>query len=64
MFSKDVRFLLPSRPCSKCGGKVAFIEDLPRTWLGYCKRCDVILIINGCLDNKVGHPQLQNKNNA
>ena len=45
--------LLPKRSCPKCGRVVAFLEDLPGAWYGYCAGCRLLLKISARLNGEV-----------
>ncbi len=42
--------LFPIKPCPECKKDVRFIEDIPTVWCGYCRFCQISLIIHESLD--------------
>lgn len=42
----------PIKPCPKCKGDVRFIEDVPNVWRGYCRSCQISLVVRESLDKE------------
>ena len=40
------------RSCMECKKEVRFVEDTFQVWLGFCRRCNVLLVIRGSSDKK------------
>jgi hypothetical protein len=48
----EERIQLPVKICPKCKSRVVFIEDMPKVWLGFCKTCNISLVIRESLDKE------------
>jgi len=38
------------RSCLECKKDVRFVEDTFQVWLGFCKKCNILLVIRGSSD--------------